>query len=186
MHVTRRSRRMRLAKTIASILITLSIMTAIFLFSAQNSGESGSLSDAVARIIASLFVPGFDTMDDARQLWWVSTLGWPVRKTAHATEYACLAVSLVMSCWQVHALHHELRGGGGASRDALVRVGVVAFAIAVLYAASDELHQLFVDGRAGQLQDVLVDASGAAVGCLVAAFVAYRFLGARMRAKTGK
>ena len=55
-------------------------------------------------------------------------------------------------------------------------VGVVAFIIAVLYACSDEVHQLFIDGRAGQVADVLVDASGAAIGCLLMCLAMYAFL----------
>ena len=41
-----------------------------------------------------------------------------------------------------------------------------AFCIAfcILYAASDELHQLFVDGRGAQVKDVLIDSAGSIVG----------------------
>ena len=39
----------------------------------------------------------------------------------------------------------------------------VAAAIAVAYAASDEIHQLSVDGRHGTPVDVLVDATGVAI-----------------------
>jgi VanZ family protein len=40
----------------------------------------------------------------------------------------------------------------------------VAFALAVLYAASDEFHQTFVEGRVGAIHDVAIDAIGAAIG----------------------
>lgn len=59
-------------------------------------------------------------------------------------------------------------------------VGVAAFVIAVLYACSDEIHQLFIDGRAGQVADVLVDASGAAIGCLLMCLVMHAFLKRRL------
>lgn len=42
-----------------------------------------------------------------------------------------------------------------------------AAAIAVGYAATDELHQSFVDGRQGTPVDVLIDAAGVALGGLV-------------------
>ena len=39
--------------------------------------------------------------------------------------------------------------------------------VCVLYAISDELHQLFVSGRGAQVKDVLIDSAGATVGvCL--------------------
>ena len=65
-----------------------------------------------------------------------------LRKLAHATEYAILAGLLL------RALGRELP----------------AFALAVAYAASDELHQHFVSGRHASPVDVAIDAAGAALG----------------------
>jgi VanZ family protein len=65
-----------------------------------------------------------------------------LRKGAHVTEYAVLAVLLV------RALEQELP----------------AFALAVAYAATDELHQTFVRGRHGSPVDVVIDAIGVALG----------------------
>ena len=50
-----------------------------------------------------------------------------------------------------------------------------AYAVAVCfaYAASDELHQLFVPGRNGMATDVLIDTVGASVG----SFVSRRLMG---------
>ena len=41
-----------------------------------------------------------------------------------------------------------------------------SFAFCALYAATDEIHQLFVPGRGGQIRDVLIDSSGALIGLL--------------------
>ena len=70
--------------------------------------------------------------------------GWDLvlRKLAHAAEYAILGALLLR-----------------ATRN----VGL-AFALAVLYAASDEFHQTFVEGRVGAVHDVAIDAIGAAIG----------------------
>lgn len=68
-----------------------------------------------------------------------------LRKGAHMSEYAILALLL-------------LRALG---RD------VPAFLIGLGYAATDELHQLFVRGRHGSPVDVAVDAAGLALGLLV-------------------
>jgi VanZ family protein len=70
--------------------------------------------------------------------------GWDLvlRKLAHGAEYAILGALL-------------LRATGRAR---------VAFALAVAYAASDEFHQTFVQGRVGALHDVAIDAVGAAIG----------------------
>lgn len=73
-----------------------------------------------------------------------------VRKAAHALEY--LGLSLLL----YNAYAQSFR----AVQPTL------AFLTAVLYAASDEIHQYFILGRACQLRDVFIDAVGAAVGVL--------------------
>lgn len=70
------------------------------------------------------------------------------KKGGHLTEYAILAGL----CWRALRLTTRAR-----------YPGIWAFAIAVLYAASDEWHQLFVPGRNGQPLDVLLDSSGALI-----------------------
>ena len=67
-----------------------------------------------------------------------------LRKIAHVTEYAIL----------------------GALLTRAVRRPGLALALAVLYAASDEVHQLFVEGRHGSPLDVLIDTAGALAGVI--------------------
>ena len=43
----------------------------------------------------------------------------------------------------------------------------IAAIFAVLYAASDEFHQLFVPGRAGSIRDVIIDGTGAVLGVCI-------------------
>jgi VanZ family protein len=69
-----------------------------------------------------------------------------LRKFAHLTEYAILGALLLRA----------------------VRTPGWAFSIAVLYAASDELHQHFVSGRHAAPLDVAIDAVGIAAGVLAA------------------
>ena len=65
-----------------------------------------------------------------------------LRKLAHAAEFAILGALLL------RALERPL----------------AAFAAAVAYAATDELHQHFVRGRHGSPVDVGIDAVGVALG----------------------
>lgn len=172
---------MRALKVTLSMSLTLAIMVLIFCFSAQSGGESGSLSDTIARMLATAFVGGFDNMPIEQQTQIIAQMSWPIRKTAHASEYACLAMSLVITCWQIAAWRHETREGARLCPRRVPFVGMTAFVIAVLYACSDEIHQLFIDGRAGQVADVLVDASGAAIGCLLMCLLMWRFMIGCMR-----
>jgi VanZ family protein len=67
-----------------------------------------------------------------------------LRKGAHMTEYAILALLLF------RALGSELP----------------AFLFGLAYAVSDEIHQLFVSGRHGSPVDVAIDAAGLLLGLL--------------------
>ena len=44
---------------------------------------------------------------------------------------------------------------------------VIPWVITTAYAGTDELHQLFVPGRSGQVSDVLLDSAGALIGLAV-------------------
>jgi len=77
----------------------------------------------------------------------LGTFDFVLRKLAHMTEFGLLWV----------LLHRALRWQ--APWAAAVAV--------VLYAAIDELHQSFVDGRHGTPVDVFIDAAGVAVAALV-------------------
>lgn len=73
-----------------------------------------------------------------------------VRKLAHVTEYAILAVLL----WR--ALDSERRSS---------RLTALATLLACAsYAALDEWHQTFVPGRVGSSTDAMIDTLGAALG----------------------
>jgi VanZ family protein len=82
-------------------------------------------------------------------LGWIDHVG---RKIVHASEYAFLC----FLWWR--ALRTKL----GA-----VRALPWAWAVATLYAATDEFHQTFVQGRHGTPVDVAIDSMGAAVFALL-------------------
>lgn len=86
-----------------------------------------------------------------------------VQKSFHVAEYALLAA----------LLYRALRGHRLAIRTALLGAWVVA----ILYAASDEIHQLFIASRSGALTDVGIDAAGAALGLTFVRLIA--LLGSR-------
>jgi len=72
-----------------------------------------------------------------------------LKKLGHLTEYAVLAV----------LVQRALAQGGACST-----VPVLPCLLCIVYALSDEWHQLFVPGRNGNLWDVGVDTLGAVTG----------------------
>lgn len=89
----------------------------------------------------------------------VNVISTVVRKGAHVTEYIVLCTSFLTAFW-VSGIHGKWRNIG-------------AFLLTFGYACSDEFHQLFVPGRAGQFKDVLIDSSGALVLSLIVIAVMY-------------
>ncbi len=75
-----------------------------------------------------------------------------LRKIAHFSEYA-----LLLALW-LRAVR---------SRMSLDPALMLAYALTVAYASSDEYHQTFVSGRVGTWRDVVIDATGALVVALV-------------------
>jgi VanZ family protein len=111
-----------------------------------------------ARSLVSLWLPPFVLMavifllsaqpDLNSGLGVIDTIG---RKLVHAGEYALLCVLW----WR--ALRTVVRPRAAA---------IVAVAVALAYAATDEVHQTFVHGRHGTPIDVLIDAAGAIVAAV--------------------
>jgi VanZ family protein len=79
-----------------------------------------------------------------------------IPKVAHVIEYAVLTFLLVRAL-ATHGL-------------ALRYMLWIAAALALIYAASDELHQSFVPNRHSSLLDVLIDSVGIGVAAAVAHF----------------
>lgn len=84
-----------------------------------------------------------------------------VRKGAHFGAYFILGILTLNGLRQV--------GGKGAKAAAL------ALCLCFLYAITDEIHQLFIPGRSGQITDVLIDTAGAAAGIGIFSFVLHLF-----------
>lgn len=142
--------RMRRRSTTAGVL-ALVWMCVIFAFSAQTSEESGEVSTGFSyRIVNTTGLLFHLHIDEEKIREIANSIEYFVRKGAHMTEYAVLAILLYLwlERWRLSRL----------------RMACMAAALATLYACSDEIHQLFVAGRAGMVSDVLVDSAGAVAG----------------------
>ena len=73
-------------------------------------------------------------------------------KPLHWIGYVGLAVVVVRAL------------AGGFFRPVTRGMAIIAFLITVGYGCTDELHQMFVEGRSADANDLLADAAGALVG----------------------
>lgn len=160
------------------IFLTLMVlwMSLIFFYSSRPADVSAQDSGRIGAWLGRTFVPGFEEWPQEKQEDFAAKIDHPVRKTAHATEYAILGVLAAGVCMQ------SARGSSSRMQRVkeektekhFVRVFLLPWVIASAYAATDEFHQLFVPGRSGQISDVMLDSAGAFAG--VAVFVAVRWV----------
>ncbi|NTW70816.1 MAG: VanZ family protein [Eubacteriaceae bacterium] len=126
-------------------------MCVIFFFSAQVGDDSAKLSSEFTIIIFKMLrkiLPGISQ----------EMMHHLIRKLAHFTVYTILGLLVARGL---------LKGKNITSREVFFTL-----LICVLYASSDEFHQLFVPGRGAQITDVLIDSGGSILGILL-----YRFCG---------
>src|SRR5687767_7564624 len=119
------------------------------IFSASADSSSGPTSSRLIGPVVRFFVPNVS----AERL---DQIVFVVRKAAHVTEYA------VLSWLLARAFTKPGTALGKWSRQAAVFAGLLAMA----YAASDELHQVFVPNRDGKWADVALDSFGALLGVI--------------------
>ena len=127
-------------------------MVVIFVLSSEGHDTSSGRSDVIVHVLQSAGL-GFAPTD---------VLTFMTRKAAHTVAYLVLGV-LAYSAVRNHGLPAR-------------RVAMIAVCIVVAYAISDEVHQLFVPGRSGELRDVLIDSVAGAVGILVSYFIYSKYL----------
>lgn len=154
------------AKTILAAVLVLVMCAFIFYMSAKPAVDSDEISLGVVGQIITFFVPGFGDMSAADQAATQSSLNHIVRKCAHFTEFAILGVLVFNLVIQAVRTRRKLDSRALSFR--IAPLAASAWALATLYAATDEFHQIFVPGRAGMLTDICIDSSGVLVGILIA------------------
>ncbi len=134
--------------------LPLFVMAAIFLFSSQTGEESTGTSNGVIEAVARAVRPLTGAVGEAELARLAESLSFAVRKAAHAGIYAALGLCTMLAML-TYPFSMRLR-----ARAAIL--------ICAAYAAGDEIHQLFVPGRSGEVRDVMIDTAGAAAGILLA------------------
>lgn len=171
---------------------TILMMALIFRFSAQPADDSGRMSTSVGLAVCRIFVPDFEEKTESEQMLYAQSIDHPVRKCAHAFEYAilsalCICTLLSRSGERKMQQMDEKKYrpssapvtnvnkpavlvtlfGNKLRLKAAISMIACGWLIATFYAATDEFHQLFVDGRACMFTDVIIDSSGAAFAAVI-------------------
>lgn len=119
--------------------------TVIFGFSSDTAAESSGLSEKIAKSTVKTIEKVIEIDGEQREnLFGIVHI--LVRKSAHFAEFAVLGV---LSFLLAHSYPISVR-----------LCIVLSLGYCLLFAVSDEVHQLFIDGRAGRISDVLIDFLG--------------------------
>ncbi|NLK74836.1 MAG: VanZ family protein [Clostridiales bacterium] len=130
------------------------LMIIIFCFSHQQAEGSNEKSLPIANGILSIHENITNTSYDGEErVEKLNIINHVVRKLAHFTEYAILAISVAFFLWTWN--FKDLR---------LILLSII---ITSIYAVTDEVHQLFIPGRSGEIKDVLIDSLGGIAGALL-------------------
>ncbi len=144
-------------RVIAPVLLVF-WMILIFILSAENAEQSSETSAGFSYWLFSVIYPDFNDMDSATQHTLLVQFSFIIRKAAHFTLYFILGILSFLNTQAFLRIKLRFKT-------------LLSFWFSVLYAASDELHQLFVPGRAGQIRDVAIDGCGAFLGIVICIFI---------------
>lgn len=121
-------------------------MIVIFNFSHQPAIISADQSGNLVEVLCNIPIIGF-VANNISQLEMADFL---IRKAAHMFSYFVLAVLWFMYMYD--------------NSKSVFNVSIYSFILTFVYACSDEFHQLFIQGRSGEIRDILVDSTGAIIG----------------------
>ena len=136
-------------KLIIYIILSITCMGIIFYFSSRNTIESNSASKNLIRNVIDKYESITGKNINKESL--VTKLNYPIRKLAHFSIYFLLGL-VVYSLFLHTNMKHKL---------------LFSILTCVVYALFDEIHQLFVLGRTGQVLDVFIDSMGSIIGMLI-------------------
>ena len=135
-------------RKIIKFIIVIFFMFSIFYFSSDNDTKSNKKSDGV--VIGLCKVIMGDKYNENKKDYYINKYVFIVRKLAHFTIYFCLGCSLISFISEFMIINYKAI--------------LLALLICIIYAISDEVHQLFIGGRSGRILDVLIDSLGSFFG----------------------
>lgn len=143
-----------------SFVPAILVMYLIFVFSAQDGGQSARLSLKVSHKVVTVADRVLDKeWDEAQITYYTEKIHYYIRKTAHVTEYFVLAVSVAFPLYV-----YGMRG---------FLLVFVAGGFCVGFAGLDEYHQSFVAGRGPSVRDVAIDSLGIFPGIYLVRMVGF-------------
>jgi VanZ family protein len=143
----------KIVKSISWIPVIL-LMILIFYFSQQPVTISNDLSMGITEPIIQIIETATPIENVSEDM-----INHIVRKNAHFFLYFFLGIFVLIG----------LKKSGVRGTRSVMH----ALFLSVIFAISDEVHQLFVAGRGASIKDVLIDSMGATIGILIVSIISY-------------
>ena len=167
------NRRKRNKAGIIWLFLMLIWLMVIFSFSAKKADESTVMSHSVGKLIGNIVIPEYRSWPKDKQEQFAEKIDCPVRKCAHASEYAVLGVLMLGTAYSFS----EERGKKNR---------LLCWCAGTAYAATDEFHQLFVPGRSCQFRDVCIDSAGILTGIVLFSMIKHQIAKYNEKKKVAK
>lgn len=149
-------------KQIIYVLIVVYILITIFCFSNEVADKSSSTSAKVIEGTIRLVEP---KITQEKLILKISILQPIFRKCAHFMLYASLG-------FFTYNFVRTIKKNIVKNKENTISVYIILSQIfCTTYAITDEIHQMFIPGRSGEIRDVLIDSIGALTGILICIFV---------------
>lgn len=139
---------LKIQRIIFGILTVITFIT-IFIFSNENGEKSGSVSrDFTKKVIDILHID--KNLNEIEKENLIENSQFIVRKLAHFTIYTIAGINLY-GFINTYNIENKYKMIG-------------ALLVGIIYATSDEIHQMFSGGRTPAVMDVFIDSCGVLFG----------------------
>lgn len=133
---------------VISCILTVAVMALIFFFSSQTADVSSMTSRGFTKKIVE-FVCSIIRYNNPDFI--INIIHAIMRKVAHFTLFFLLGITSVNSICRLFEFSRK-------------KLFIYSLLFCILYAVSDEVHQIFVPGRAAMFKDVCIDSAGSVFG----------------------
>lgn len=132
-----------------SIVLVIVWMSVVFTLSSESGSKSENTSNSFTKTIFQ------NNISDEQ----VKNLSFIIRKTAHFTLYTIGGICICLFVLQNFKNTNKIY--------------LISYIIGTIYAITDELHQLYIPNRSGEIRDVVIDSFGILLGVVIVKFSRY-------------
>lgn len=156
-------------KQVIGLLLIITWMITIFLFSNQQGNASSVTSNKVTKEIIEI-IPSTKHLEENQKKEIVKKVNPIMRKIAHYTIYL---IGGILIMFFISTIVQSEK-----------RCVLYSVLIGLIYAITDEIHQMFMDGRTAKITDVLIDTLGVITGVVI--YITIKTIIYRIKSKDNK